>query len=710
MIALISAALAGVCTADPFIQDLNCNGVDVVDEVPVDLTNPECLANANSYGIPYPNADYYYDYVSYGCLVPIIGMGLDLDKDGLGGGGLSLMPDEKFPDITVTLGCDNCPERWNRLQLDSDCDNVGDECDNCPFVYNDTQDDRDNDLLGDACDSCPRLANAAQENMDGDSWGDACDNCPELFQADQADEDRDGVGNDCDNCWEHANGHEQEPGFQVDIDMDGFGDVCDNCPSDFGSQADFDEDGFGDLCDVCPDVFNEDQADRDGDGVGNICDICPSMPDFDQLDTDGDSFGDACDVCPLKSDPRQMDSDFDGIGDLCDSCPVNYDPFQLDVDENGIGDICEDCVGAGWDPGDCAEYAARGGASTCGTPGVPALWAVIAGALLLVRRRVVLIPLVAAGCGFIPGSEREWRLDPDNDGHEWPADCDSTDDKVGVGAPWFLDNDGDGYGGPETQPGCVAPGAGWVRAGDDCDDKNFSVHPGAAEACDGIDQDCNGVIDEGFARFPVYVDFDLDGYGDSKMPAGDACAVIPGISAYGEDCDDLVATTYPRAHEHCNTVDDDCDGAIDEALLAVWWYDGDNDTFGDPNTAIEACEPWPHAEPPEPLFLAEYVARAGDCDDTNQDTYPYAPEDCSDNQDNDCNGIIDDQFERWNDADHDGFGDSSTSRIACEPTEFEVDNNVDCDDTDPYVNPAVPEFCSDGIDNDCDTIIDICEG
>ncbi|MES2643374.1 MAG: putative metal-binding motif-containing protein [Myxococcota bacterium] len=689
MIALLfSAAYAAkVCSTGPFIQDLNCNGVDVVDEVPVDLTIPACLANTNTNGIPLPNADYYYDYVSYGCLVPVTG--LDIDRDGLGGGDLSLMPDERFPDVVVTLTCDNCPEIWNREQVDTDCDNVGDACDNCVDVPNPTQDDRDEDGLGDFCDSCPIDAFVPQDDFDEDGMGDWCDICPDVAST-GADEDRDLIGDECDNCWDVDNVD------QLDLDGDGLGDECDTCPIDYDpTDLDTDEDEVGDVCDVCPNM-DEDQTDTDKDGVGDTCDICPLTPNADQADVDNDGYGDLCDTCPSTFDPRQIDTDFDTVGDSCDSCPTNNDPEQLDEDNDGVGDACQACIGAGWDAGECADFAARGGASTCGTPGVPALWAVLAAAALLMRRRMVWIPFVA-GCGFIPASEREWRLDPDADGAEWPFDCDSDDDEIGAGAPWFFDEDGDGVGGLEEQDGCVAPGVGWVRSGGDCDDADYTIHPGSAELCDGYDQDCDGEVDEGYAVFAVYTDQDGDGFGG--IPFGEACATRSDTAQNAGDCDDTAATAYPRAQELCNAADDDCDGEIDEALLQIWWYDGDNDGFGDPASAVETCEPG-----------KEYITRAGDCDDTNQDTWPYAPEDCEDGQDNDCNGVIDDVFERWTDADGDGFGDPTTARTACEANDDEVDNSVDCLDTDPYVNPAVPEVCSDGIDNDCDDVIDVCEG
>lgn len=306
----------------------------------------------------------------------------------------------------------------------------------------------------------------------------------------------------------------------------------------------------------------------------------------------------------------------------------------------------------------------------------------------------VLLSLV--GCGFIPASEREWRLDPDGDGAEWPLDCDDDDPTVGAGPPWFFDQDRDGYGGDEVQDACATPGEGWVRTGGDCGDADPTIHPGATERCDGVDQDCDGALDNGFANIPVFADEDGDGYGG--LSAGEACAIVPGISANTGDCDDTNADAHPHAVEVCNDVDDDCDGEIDEALIAVWWVDADGDGFGDPATATETCDPDP-----------TWVARAEDCDDTYAGSNPDAYEVCDDGRDNDCNGTADDEHTRYLDLDGDGFGDPSTERTACDADRYEVDNNVDCDDADSAVNPAVPEVCDDGVDNDCDGVDDTCE-
>lgn len=95
--------------------------------------------------------------------------------------------------------------------------------------------------------------------------------------------------------------------------------------------------------------------------------------------------------------------------------------------------------------------------------------------------------------------------------------------------------------------------------GEDCDDGDAAVHPDAAERCNGIDDDCDGVID-GAASLDLvdgYLDEDEDGYG------GDAVALCAGdgtLAMASGDCDDANDQVHPEATEVCdNGVDDDCD-------------------------------------------------------------------------------------------------------------------------------------------------------
>ena len=93
----------------------------------------------------------------------------------------------------------------------------------------------------------------------------------------------------------------------------------------------------------------------------------------------------------------------------------------------------------------------------------------------------------------------------------------------------------------------------------DCDDVNASVKPGQAETCDGIDNNCDGDIDEGVTA-DLFLDADGDGWGDSRQPIK-ACHVEAGYAARGQDCDDKNIQIYPGAADvEGDGIDTNCDG------------------------------------------------------------------------------------------------------------------------------------------------------
>lgn len=95
----------------------------------------------------------------------------------------------------------------------------------------------------------------------------------------------------------------------------------------------------------------------------------------------------------------------------------------------------------------------------------------------------------------------------------------------------------------------------------DCDDSNASVYPGAEEIADGIDNNCNGQIDEGF--YTYYQDLDKDNYGN---PSVTIIAKFPpdGYVSDNNDCDDNNDKINPGVSEICDDdVDNDCDGDTD---------------------------------------------------------------------------------------------------------------------------------------------------
>jgi hypothetical protein len=223
------------------------------------------------------------------------------------------------------------------------------------------------------------------------------------------------------------------------------------------------------------------------------------------------------------------------------------------------------------------------------------------------------------------------------------------------------DNDGDGYKGKT-----------------DCDDNDAGIHPGADEICDGVDNNCNGSVDEGLI-LEWYADADGDMYGDLETVVS-ACNQPDGYVPNSEDCDDGNDIVHPLAIENdCeDPIDYNCDGSVqyddadgdgypacndcDDTVAEItgpstWYIDYDNDGYGSSYYTQLACE--------QPLGWTD---NDEDCDDlkrqVNPETIWYA------------------------DADGDSYGDEETGVQQCEaPDETAVRNSSDCDDTDAEVNP-----------------------
>jgi uncharacterized repeat protein (TIGR03803 family) len=199
---------------------------------------------------------------------------------------------------------------------------------------------------------------------------------------------------------------------------------------------------------------------------------------------------------------------------------------------------------------------------------------------------------------------------------------------------FYLDGDGDGYG-DNSKPvqACSAPQGSFskffVTDNTDCDDSKASVHPGAAEVCNGVDDNCDGQIDEG-VKTTFYADTDGDGYGNNSITT-QACSAPTGYVSDNTDCDDTKASAHLNATEVCNGVDDDCDGQIDEGIPTVTYYrDGDRDGYGNPADNVTSCSP-----------PTGYVTNSTDCDDTKSSIHPGAVEVCANGIDDNCNGLTD---------------------------------------------------------------------
>ena len=481
--------------------------------------------------------------------------GLDNDCDGT--------VDETFPD-TDKDGTADC------LENDIDGDGVIDIKDNCVADFNPSQVDFDLDGDGDVCDL----------DDDNDLTADEDDCAPKdqgTFPG--ADEECDGKDNNCDYVVDEGYPDSDSDGWKdcldEDDDNDGIEDGLDCAPVDPLVHPGAVEacDGTDNNCDLTvdegfPDSDNDGIADcvdgdLDGDGVLDVDDNCPAKQNSGQEDLDGDGVGDECDA----------DVDGDSIPNGTDNCPDLKNTMQTDVDNDGLGDSCDsdaDNDGTGNDDDNCALV-------------------------------------------YNPD-----QLDSDNDG---------------VGDACEDDKDGDG-----------------VADMQDCAPLNPAIYPGAEEVCDGADNNCNSLPDEGFT------DSDADGLKDCVDPDDDNDGDVD-----DSDCAPSDPGVSKFAAEVCDGIDNDCDVDIDEDLGTVACGKGQcsHKTAKCQGGELVQCDPFAGAE----------------------------VEAC-DSVDNDCDGLVDEDMGFVSC----GLGACFHMTAACEGGQL-----VECD---PFAGAEV-EVC-DGVDNDCD--------
>ncbi|MBM4355067.1 MAG: DUF1565 domain-containing protein, partial [Deltaproteobacteria bacterium] len=274
-----------------------------------------------------------------------------------------------------------------------------------------------------------------------------------------------------------------------------------------------------------------------------------------------------------------------------------------------------------------------------------------------------------------------------------PLDCNDSEATVHPGAAEPCDNqdndcdgvkdegcdlDGDGY-----CPKAVVVGPEAVCKGVDCNDFDGAVHPGAAEDCDNVDDDCDGETDEGC---------DLDGDGWCGLPPasfGDGQ-----VCQHGEiDCNDSASLVHPTAPESCDGIDQDCDGVLDEGC------DDDGDGWCEGVLPGSAAQCYPKSGPAPASckgVLSACPKGFGDCDDQQKTVHPGAVETC-DNVDENCNGKTDETF------DLDGDGHCS-SPVGVKPLCGKCKKGTaDCSDLLASVHPGAEDLPDPlGVDSDCD--------
>jgi alpha-tubulin suppressor-like RCC1 family protein len=156
--------------------------------------------------------------------------------------------------------------------------------------------------------------------------------------------------------------------------------------------------------------------------------------------------------------------------------------------------------------------------------------------------------------------------------------CNGTTDE-GLTVTCYTDNDNDGYSPSGATPVQVCPAAGRSAVGGcptsltnrspatpDCIDSNAARNPGAVEACNGIDDDCDGMVDEGVLG-TFWPDVDGDGYGNAAGTSVQACTTPIGYAPNSTDCDDTTRNRRPGLTETCDGLDNDCNGTVDDPAV-----------------------------------------------------------------------------------------------------------------------------------------------
>jgi hypothetical protein len=440
---------------------------------------------------------------------------------------------------------------------------AGEEADTCTpstEVCNGVDDDCDGEIdEGFPDENESGVADCVEEDFDFDGIPDEFDNCPKVANSDQLDLDQDTIGNLCDD----------------DIDGDKIINDGDNCPESANfPQDDTDEDGIGDACDPdddndevldgtdnCPITFNPAQADNDGNGVGDVCE-----------DTDGDKVFNNEDNCPATTNPSQLDLDGDDIGDECDD----------DDDDDGVVDADDNCTPS--------KHTATG-------PG--------------------LAGYANPGQEDVDNDGTGDKCDADNDNDKEPdkTDCGPLDPEIYPDADELCDgkdnncndqtDEGFGLGAPCGTGACAGGVIECLTLSSTiCSTAAEGSNPATfdTEVCNGVDDDCDGDIDEGFGigspcglgiceggviecdtestticstlfggsnqkQLPLEYCNGLDDTCDGKTPAQEADADEDTFRICDGDCDDDMPTVNPDAIEVCDFVDNDCNEIIDDGKV-----------------------------------------------------------------------------------------------------------------------------------------------
>ena len=580
----------------------------------------------------------------------------------------------------------NCDGVTDETFADGDLDGAADCVDCGPAddtVYPDAPelcDGLDND--------CNGLDDAGAPGVDGNETDNDTDTVSECEgDCDDADvttfpgapELCDGLDNDCDPATDET----------VDADTDTFSSCDGDCDDTVASTFPGAPEVCNDVDDNCDDLVDEDfDLDVDGYFAGTGCDVTHGEIDCD--DTDDLSNPGAPEICG-----NSVDENCNGVADDLSvvtagggdgtEIPESAPPIAVEAIVALVGTVLDVDVSVDithtWDADVTLDLISPAGTVVALTAGNGGSGDDFAGTIFDDEGAIA----VAAGVAPFAGRYQPDGLLSDFDGEAaagtWTLELsDPIAVDQGTLNSWSITIAIDGT--------TDADGDGLTACLGDCNDGDATVNPDATEICDGLDNNCDGAIDEGFT----------DDDGD-------------GVAACAGDCDDTDPTISPLEPELCDGIDTDCNGLDDAGNPGVDDQETDDDTDGviecdgdcdDTQVTVfpgspEICDGLDNDCDPatDELVDADADGEAtcdGDCDDDDLAINTTAAEVC-DTIDNNCDGVIDEGF----DSDGDGFF-AGTDCLAAYGSE-------DCDDLDPAIFPGAEDVC-DGADNNCNGLAD----
>ncbi|MGC6507320.1 MAG: putative metal-binding motif-containing protein [Myxococcota bacterium] len=460
--------------------------------------------------------------------------GVDFDLDGY---------------ASVESGGDDCDDLDPDVNVDAleVCDDIDNDCDGALDEVDDSLDtstailyyaDNDQDGYG---DDTVIFYSCNETDLGVTVAGDCDDSTAEISPV--ATEVCDGFDNDCNGEIDDG----VKTTFYADVDADGYGDPSisiELCEADQPNGTTLDGTDCDDLnasvypgaAEICDDLDNS--CNSLIDDADPLVDLSTGLALY--TDNDNDGFGNpstlfyACDQ-PEGAAPNALDCNDNDPNTFVGAAELEaLTECMTDADGDGFGDMNAQAPAVNGT--DCDDLAFTT------YPGAPDM----------------MVDGIDQNCDLIDGQDNDW--DGQASVSAGGTDCDDGDPSTYLGAAYIeaptlcmTDVDGDGYG--DLSPSSTA-----IASGTDCDDNDGNRNPGEPELCDGIDNDCDSIPDDGLTFVDYYLDLDGDGYGESST-ALSACSQPSGMVSIDGDCNENDPLIHPGATEVGNDgIDQDCDG------------------------------------------------------------------------------------------------------------------------------------------------------